>query len=194
MIWNCGSFYEPHDDIPLRKIDHVRFFVGNARQIGVLLPQRLRVRRGRLRRAGDEGEARGRLRPAAGRDHVRAGLAAVARAPGEPAARARTATACRTSPWRWTTCGQRTTTAVARGAVGVIGPPKPRGRTRRLRVRHHPGLRRHHAHASSTATAIAASSRPATSRSTRTATAPAPATRSASPPSTTSSATSKKAR
>ena len=47
--------------------------------VGVLLPQRLRLRRGRLRRPGNEGEARGRLRPAAGRHHLRADLAAVRR-------------------------------------------------------------------------------------------------------------------
>ena len=46
--------------------------------VGLLLPQRLRLRRGRLRRPGDRRQARGRLRAAAGRHHLRPGLAAVA--------------------------------------------------------------------------------------------------------------------
>ena len=71
--------------------------------VGVLLPQRLRLRRGRLRRPGNQGQARGRLRPAAGRHHLRPRLAAAAGPPREPAADRCTATACRTSPWKWTT-------------------------------------------------------------------------------------------
>ena len=82
----------------------------------------------------------------------------------------------------------------AAGPTASTPPHVARGRVRRLRVRHHPRLRRHDAHASSTATATAASSRRASSRSTRTATARARSTPSASRRSTTSSATSRKGR
>ena len=141
-----GETMTRSDDLPLRQ-DRSRPLLRRQRPaVGVLLPQRLRLRRRRLRRPRNESQARGRLRPAAGRHHLRAHLAAVGRAPREPAAHHSTATASWTSPSTWPTCGPTYRSAVERGGAGVEPPDAARRRVRRLRVRDHPHLRRHDAH------------------------------------------------
>ena len=115
--------------------------------VGVLLPQRLRVRRGRLRRPGNEGQARGRLRPAAGRDHLRPRPRRCATQHPESSGSSRTATASWTSPCDVDDVRTAYDAAVERGGRRRdAGRRSPRRRARRLRVRDHPGLRRHDAH------------------------------------------------
>ena len=183
------------NDIPLRR-DRPRPVLRRQRPaVGLLLSQRLRLRRGRLRRPGDQGQARGRLRPAAGRNHLRARLAAAARTPG------RASGSCTHGDGVMDIALEVDDVADAfddgrraRRRRRSKPPRSARGRVRRLRVRHHPRLRRHDAHASSTATATGRL-RPRLQADRPGALQPGhvPA-RSASPPSTTSSATSRKAR
>ena len=132
-------------DIPLRRIDHVRFFVGNARQSAYFYRNAFGFDVIAYAGLETKSRARGRLRPAPGRHHLRPGLAARPGPSRQLPHRVSTATACRTSPWKWTTWPPPTTTAIQprrdrRHAADAAG-----GRARRLRVRHHPRLRRHHA-------------------------------------------------
>ena len=74
----------PTDAMALRRIDHVRMFVGNARQSAYFYRNAFGF--DVVAYAGLEtgDEARGLLRPAPGPDHVRAGLAAPARPSRRP--------------------------------------------------------------------------------------------------------------
>ena len=163
--------------------------------VGVLLSQRLRLRRGRLRRPGN---ASTRTRPATSCGRATSPSSSPRRCgPSHPEALA-------PHPPRRRRAGHRprsrrrarppTTRAVRRGAVGVIGPTPAGRRVRRLRIRHHPHLRRHDAQLrqprplSRRLRPRLQAARPGA------ATARAPSAPPASRPSTTSSATSKKAR
>ena len=89
--------------------------------VGVLLPQRLRLRRGRLRRPGDQDAS---TRPATSCARATSPSSSPRRsAPTTPRASASscTATACRTSPWKWTTC--RAPTRRHRGAAPSASSP-----------------------------------------------------------------------
>ena len=181
-------------DFPLRRIDHVRFFVGNARQSAYFYRNAFGFDVIAYAGLETQDRARGRLRPAAGRHHLRPRLAARPGPSRKPSASSATATACRTSPWKSMTCAPPTRRPCSRGAIGVIAADAAGGRVRRLRVRHHPRLRRHDAHLRQPrplprrlrARLQAARPRPLQPA--------APSSRSASRPSTTSSATSRKAR
>ena len=76
----------PTDAMPLKRIDHVRFFVGNARQSAYFYRNAFGF--DVVAYAGLETgvRARGRLRAPPGGDHVRAGLAARRRPSRRPAA------------------------------------------------------------------------------------------------------------
>ena len=183
------------DTLPLRRIDHVRFFVGNARQsayfyrnafgFDVVAYAGLETRR----------QARGRLRPAAGRDHLRAGLAAVAPTTPRASGSSSTATACRTSPWKWTTSPAAYDEAVAPRRRSASRPPTlledEHGVYEYATIR---------AYGDTTHTLRQPRPLPRRLRPRLQAARPGPlqpaarSTRSASRPSTTSSATSKKAR
>ncbi len=65
----------PTNDLALKRIDHVRMFVGNCAAVGLLLSQCLRLSGDRLRRTRNRAAPRGMLRAAAGRDHLRPGVA-----------------------------------------------------------------------------------------------------------------------
>ena len=147
--------------------------------VRLLLSQRLRLRRDRLRRPGDRHAG---TRPATS--------CARATSPScwprrcgpitrTPTASSSTATACRTSRWKSTTCAPPTKRPCRRGATGRHAADAAGGRARRLRVRRRSAPTATRRTPSSTATATTASSPPATSRSTPTATARAPSTRSA---------------
>ena len=187
----------PSTPVSLRRIDHVRFFVGNARQSAYFYRNAFGFDVDRLRRPGNHGQ-----KHEAGYVLRQGNITFVLASPlsagpsRQPAARSSTATACRTSPSKWTTCAA----AYRRGR-----PPRRRrrrraaagagGRVRRLRMRHHPHLRRHHAHLRQPRPLPAASSPPAIKphRSGTLQPAHVPAGRPGQP-STTSSATSRKAR
>ena len=157
--------------MPIRRIDHVRFFVGNARQSAYFyrnafgfdvvayagLETKVRHEAGYVLR---QGEITFVLASPLSAEH-----------PDKPAWRP-TATACRTSPWKWTTSRPPTRRPSRRGRRRRDAADAARRRARRLRVRRRSAPTATPRTASSTATATAASSPPATSRSTRTATAP----------------------
>ena len=69
----------------LKRIDHVRMFVGNARQSAYFYRNAFGFDVDRLRGARDRRAARGVLRAPPGADHVRAGLAPARRSPRRPA-------------------------------------------------------------------------------------------------------------
>ena len=182
------------DPLALRRIDHVRFFVGNARQSAYFYRNAFGFEV--LGYAGLETgvKARGRLCPAAGPDHLRADFAADQPTIPKAIACTSTATASWTSPSTSRTCAAAYEEALRRGARGRHAAAGPR---RRLSASSKPRPSAPTATpptASSTAIAIAASSLRVISRSTPTATARSPSMPSAWPPSTTSSATSRKAR
>ena len=182
-------------DIPFRRIDHVRFFVGNARQSAYFYRNAFGfdvVAYAGLE-TGVRHEAGYVLRQ--GRDHVRADLAAPGRSPRHRAADACTATACRTIALEVDDVAaafEATTVAAAQSPTRRRPAMEDPDGVYRIRRRSAPTATRRTA--SSTATATTASSRPAISRSTPAATAPARSTPSASRRSTTSSPTSRRAR
>ena len=68
---NKDAYAEAQDFLPLKGIDHVEFWVGNARQASALLPRAVGLHPDRLRRPRDRRPRPGQLRDAAERHHVR---------------------------------------------------------------------------------------------------------------------------
>ena len=134
------------DPFPLRRVDHVRFFVGNARQSAYFYRNAFGFDVDRLRRPGNQDTS---TRPATSCGRAtspscwprRCGRN-IPRASGSSS----TATACRTSPSKWTTCAAAYRRWPSAAAPSAVAPPTLlEDEHRRLRIRHHPHLRRHHA-------------------------------------------------
>ena len=87
----------PADDLPIQAIDHVEFYVGNAKQAAHFYRTTLRLPPRRLRRPRDQGPRPRLLRPRAGRDPLRVHLRPRSRLRNRPPRRCATATASRTS-------------------------------------------------------------------------------------------------
>ena len=69
----------PHDDLPLRRIDHVRFFVGNARQSAYFYRNAFGFDVVAYAGLETRSQARSRLRPQARPDHLCSGVTASSR-------------------------------------------------------------------------------------------------------------------
>ena len=113
--------------------------------VGVLLSQRLRLRRDRLRRPGNQDAS---TRPATSCARATSPSSSPrrwVRSIPTASASSSTATACRTSPWKWTTWPPPIDTGHRARRRRRHAADAARRRVRRLRIRHHPRLRRHDA-------------------------------------------------
>ena len=166
------------DEMALKRIDHVRFFVGNARQSAYFYRNAFGF--DVVAYAGLETGVRHEAGYVLRQGEITFVLASPLRADHPDAQRLVRARRRRAGD----RAGSRRRGRGVRGRRGAgraagVAAANDRGRVRRLRDRRDPRLRRHDAHASSTARAIAASSRRASSRSIPTATARARSTPSA---------------
>ena len=149
-------------DIPLRKVDHVRFFVGNARQSAYFYRNAFGF--DVIAYAGLETKLKHEAGYVLRQGNITFVLTSPLRAGASRKASAWccTATACRTSPWRSTNVPRRYDDRHQPRCRRRDAADAARRRVRRLRDRHHHAPTAIPRTASSTATDTAASSRPAT--------------------------------
>ncbi len=177
----------------LKRIDHVRMFVGNARQSAYFYRNAFGFEV--VAYAGLETGVRHEACYVLRQGHITFVLASPLRADHPDAHRLiRHGDGVQSIALEVDDVPAAFEAAVARGREARYAAPDDRGRVRRLRVRRDPRLWRHDAHVRRPLAVSAASSRRGSSRSTRIDTAPARSTRSVSRRSTTSSPTSRKGR
>ena len=127
-------------------IDHLEWWVGNARAFAGFLAVGLRLRPGRLRRPRDRPPRPRQLPARAGPGPLHGVRRARTPTARSPPTSAPTATASATSASSSTTSPRPTTPRSPRGADLAARAGQGRGRPRRRPPRRHPRLRRHRAH------------------------------------------------